>query len=207
MKKILIGFSIFAMIAFIAMPTYALPYTDYVDIGDLESESGHNLVGWGPVVEPASGWGGGSSDGTLRVISHPGDGQIGTEIEWASIDLQFDGIGISALHLEGLARDSFYMYMDTLGDPTDSIDDEIFYWPGDSQSTEYWVQSSFSISPIYGKHTVYFLSDQPHWSGWGTYGQVAISSIGVEPIPEPATMFLLGSGLVGLAGARRKFKK
>jgi hypothetical protein len=37
-----------------------------------------------------------------------------------------------------------------------------------------------------------------HWSGWD----------GPSAVPEPATMFLLGSGLIGLAGiARKKFRK
>jgi hypothetical protein len=31
--------------------------------------------------------------------------------------------------------------------------------------------------------------------------------IPIEPVPEPSTMLLVGSGLIGLVGFRRKFKK
>ena len=65
--------------------------------------------------------------------------------------------------------------------------------------------------PLTSVDTAYFSGLDIFYVGYACHfwHRMTYVDVGVNPVPEPATMFLLGSGLIGLAGYGRKkfFKK
>lgn len=73
-------------------------------------------------------------------------------------------------------------------------------------------RGSFNEDPYLFDFTADLYSDYYGYSGYYGYnilfGTLSEVEMRIGPVPEPATMFLLGFGLVGLAGfGRKKFKK
>ena len=68
------------------------------------------------------------------------------------------------------------------------------------ESLSFWLKSPTTLE---GESSI--LKSYFNGSEWNQVGSIACCYTG-QPVPEPATMILLGLGLIGLAGFRKKIK-
>lgn len=170
MRKVGVFLGVLLMlIALLAIPAAALVPLDSVDIGDLASEAGHFLRGWGPIEPETSG---GIYGGVLncRCTWEPGAPDT-KQARAASFMLKAEipekgqrANSLRLLVLDGFADDSFEVYV--RGKLVHSYDD---VYP-----TETWVEHVISLPGLRGRIKVEIIATGPAWSGFATYGQLAV---------------------------------
>ncbi len=151
-------------------------YYDYVDIGLPASESGHTMLGWGPVEPTNTGGGYGDAAGLgilCRCVWAPTDID-GTDETWADVDLDFGppgGVKTLKIHyLDGVSNDAQDHFIDGnyLGEAHNELAGESWEW------------AEYDVSGYDGSHTIRINATDPPGPYKDHYGQAAIDLVGVE---------------------------
>jgi hypothetical protein len=163
--------------SFVLVLTGAAMAADQVDIGLPTSEAGHNMQSWGPIEPLTHGGSYGGIDhcrtiwSNFDILNPPAPH---TSVD-AFIDMNFAGGPelVSFKHLAGPADDSFEVWI---------ANQLQFTFTDLGNPGERWYVSGFNYTPATpGIHTVRFEAIGQQWSGWPTYGQVAIAGIWIGP--------------------------
>ena len=99
----------------------------------------------------------------------------------------------------GVSDNTLGVYIDSAFGTADSTYAWYSFGPVAGSTGTSWTYYSIQFTSLGGDSVVAFF-DLGADDSLGTF----LDDVKVDPIPEPATMLLMGTGLIGLAGARRK---
>ena len=117
---------------------------------------------------------------------------------YAGLDTIFSGANFSIIFVTVSILNQDEVVATLLENDGGAFDWTFWSWNA-TASGDYSLEFSF---------TPFLAGISPH-TGYAFFDAIEVIEAGNEnaPVPEPATMLLLGTGLIGLAGFRKKFKK
>jgi hypothetical protein len=156
-----------------------------------------NLITNGGFEDGLAGWTASELGSSIYLISSPNSGQFAVVLANASATLSqsFATTPGEAYQL------SFWLYN---SGPPNTFQALV-------NGTPLYAQTDLAWQP-YTQNSVTFVADSDLTTlafneGHGWTGNFYLDDVDVAPVPEPATMFLLGSGILGLAGMRMRRKR